>query len=125
MEICQLLAADLLKTKFKQKLCIKLLPSTLCVKYIRFRTRKHKFPIETGRWRGIPVSDRNYNYCDKDLCDEFHYLLTCQYFKDEEKNAYYYIRQTILKFQQFININSFKNLQKLYYFIDKLDKNVR
>ena len=31
---------------------------------------------------GIPVSDRKCNFCDKDLGNEFHYLLNCQYFKD-------------------------------------------
>ena len=98
------------------------------MKYVRFRTRNHKFPVETGRWRGISVSDRKCNYCDTDLGDEFHYLLTYQYFKDERKKyikSYYYIRPNILKFQQLMNITPLKELRKLCYFIDILDKNVR
>ena len=44
---------------------------------------------------GIPVSDRKCNFCDKDLGNEFHYLLNCQYFKDKRKKhikSYFYIR---------------------------------
>ena len=46
------------KTKFEQNPCINLLPSTLCMKYIRFRTRNHKFPIETGRWSNICIRQK-------------------------------------------------------------------
>ena len=65
----------LFKTKFEKSEYVLKLPSYLCVKYIRFRTRNHRLPVEVGRWRSIPLSDRKCNLCNKDIGDEYHYLL--------------------------------------------------
>ena len=45
---------------------------------IKFRTRNHRFPIETGRWRRIPWENRKFHLCLSDIGDEFHYLLVCR-----------------------------------------------
>lgn len=118
----------LFKTKFERSHYINLLPRTLCLKYIRFRTRNHRLPVETGRWRSVPLSDRTCNHCNKDLGDEYHYLLTCEYFKNERIKfikPIYYRRPNVLKFQQLMNTTSIKELRNVCHFIDILDKHVR
>lgn len=41
-----------------------------------FRTTNHPLPIETGKWYGIPVNDRNCTLCNiGKLSDEFHVIL--------------------------------------------------
>ena len=50
-----------------------------------FRTRNHRFPIETGRWTSTPLNERIYTLCRADVGDEFHFILTCIFFKDERK----------------------------------------
>lgn len=41
-----------------------------------FRSSDHPLPIETGKWYGIPVNDRNCTLCNVGkLSDEFHVIL--------------------------------------------------
>ena len=42
--------------------------------------------VETGRWDGIPLNERNCKICTTDdIGDEYHYLFTCDFFKIDRK----------------------------------------
>ena len=48
------------------------------VSVTKLRTSTHKFPIETGRYKNIPRSQRKCTICDADeIGDEFYYLMNC------------------------------------------------
>ena len=66
------------KINFQQSEYLKLLPTSLCRKLISFRTRNHKLPVETGRWRSIALNERKCPLCQSDIGDEYHYLLACK-----------------------------------------------
>ena len=44
----------------------------------KLRISNLKIPIETGRWRNIPVEERISNMCNENIGDEFHYLFICK-----------------------------------------------
>ena len=55
----------------KRNLC------TLC----KFRTTKHKLPIETGRWYGIDRENRQCLKCNsRSIGDKFNYIMECHFF---------------------------------------------
>ena len=63
---------------------LKLLPKSIYIPILKFRTSNHKLPIETGRWEAIPYQERKCFLCiDNEIGDEFHYLFTCPYFANE------------------------------------------
>lgn len=39
---------------------LKLLPKSVYISILKFRTSNHKFPIETGRWEAIPYQERTF-----------------------------------------------------------------
>ena len=44
----------------------------------KLRLSNIKFPIETVRWRNIPIANRLYSKCTtRTIGDEFHYLFIC------------------------------------------------
>ena len=93
-----------------------------------FRTRNHKFPIEVGRWKSIPTNQRTCQLCNKDLGDEFHYLLQCENFKLDRKlhiKPYYYRNPNTLKFNQLMNTTNKPELTKLCLFVENLLKSVK
>jgi len=60
---------------------------TLNYSIIRFRTRNHRLPIETGSWSGIKSVERKCQLCkcSSSIADEFHYLLECKSLENERK----------------------------------------
>ena len=46
---------------------------------IEFKLLNIKFPIETGRWAGIPRQHRKYHLCKTGLGNEFHFLFICDH----------------------------------------------
>ena len=93
-----------------------------------YRARNHKFPIEVGRWRSIPINQRLCQLCNKDLGDEFHFLLQCENFKADRKlhiKPYYYKNPNILKFSQLMNTQNNQELTKLCCFIEILLNSVK
>lgn len=108
------------KLNFEQSNYISILPLDLCKKFLAFRTRNHKLPVEIGRWRGVPYNERICTYCYKDIGDEFHVLLICERFKSERTlyiKPYYYRRPNILKFEQIMNTTNRKMLFNLVLFV--------
>ena len=93
----------------------------------RFRTRNNRFPIEIGRWKSKSINERTCQLCNKDLGDELHYLLQCEFFRNERKQfikPYYLKSSNILKFQQLMNTTNKSELRKLCIFINLLLKSV-
>lgn len=118
----------LFKDRFEISSYINKLSPYLCKRFLAFRTRNHRFPIELGRWHGTPLNDRKCNLCNSDLGDEFHYLLVCKTFETERKcylKPYYYRSPSILKYHNLMNTKDENSLKKLCKFIDILLKTVR
>ena len=93
----------------------------------RFRARNNKFPIEIGRWKAKSVSERTCQLCNKDLGDEFHYLLQCEIFCNERRQyvkPYHFRLPNTIKFNQLINTSNKTEPRKLCIFIDLLLKSV-
>ena len=88
---------------------------------MKFRTSNHRFPVETYRWVGIPLSERKCALCDKDdIADELHYLLICPHFSAQRSryiDTYYYRRPNILKFKELLSSTSCTQLKRLCKFV--------
>jgi len=61
---------------------------------LHFRTSNHRLPVETGRWRRVPLHLRTCTLCDSDIGDEFHYLFKCPFFSLQRTKYIpkYYVR---------------------------------
>lgn len=104
---------------------VTLLSKGLCKVLLRFRTRNHKLPIETGRWNSIPLQERKCIFCTEDLGDEYHYIMTCRQFKAQRFkyiNKYFYQNPNILKFKQLMNSENITELNNLCYFIQEINR---
>ena len=83
--------------------------------FLRFRTRNHTLPVETGRWNGTPLHERICNFCQKEIGDEFHFMLVCDHFKQQRQTyikRYYNHNQNTLKFKQLMNTENIADLKK-------------
>lgn len=92
---------------------------------IAFRTRNHKLPIETGRWRNIARESRKCHLCKSELGDEYHYLLCCKKLKHVRETyikPYYYKRPNVIKFHQLLSTHNVVELKKLSKFIQRIMK---
>ena len=117
----------LFKTKFEQSLYLSIIPSYYCKRFLSFRTRNHRLPVEVGRWRSTPLQERLCTYCTDDIGDEFHFVLVCKHFQEYRSkyiHSYYYRHPNILKFEQLMNTTKPKKLKKLCMFIDIIMKTV-
>ena len=89
---------------------------------MKFRTSNHRFPVETYRWVGIPLSERKCTLCDKDdIADELHYLLICPHFSAQRSSyidTYYYRRPNFLKFKELLSSTSCTQLKRLCKFVE-------
>ena len=86
---------------------LKILSKSSHILLIKFRTANHKLPVETERWKNIPLAERKCTLCNKnDIGNEFHYLLICPYFATE--------RTRLLKPYFFQRPNIFKYISLLY-----------
>ena len=46
----------------------------------KLRLSNLHIPIETGRWKNVPMQNRKCHLCSTgDVSDEFHYLFICKY----------------------------------------------
>ena len=95
-----------IKTDFTRSRYIDILPFHLCIFFMAFRTRNHRLPIETSRWRNIPVNEIYCNIFNK-LGDEYHFLLECSLFKHQRElylDRYVFTRPSFYKFSELLNI---------------------
>lgn len=99
---------------------LKSTPSYLLTYMIRFRTRNHRLPIETGNWQKIPVNQRLCHHCSNKIGDEFHYLFECSFFDNERKlflKPYFFKRPNMYKFEQLMTTSNKTEYIKLCKFI--------
>ena len=90
-------------------------------KIIKYKTGHHRLPIETGRWDDTPLNERKCNVCNKnDIGDEYHYLFSCDFFKNERKlylKPYFYVNPNIYKYRELFTSNTETTLIKLSNFV--------
>ena len=113
------------KTTFTFKNYLISLPRKLKNIFTKFRCRNHRLPIETGCRERVLWDTRVCTKCDiapRDIGDEFHYLLVCDYFKTEriELLRQYHTRPSTLKLHTLLNISSGNILRNLCTFISKI-----
>lgn len=104
------------------------LNNTECRILTAFRTRNHRLPIELGRWRNIPVSERKCHLCRMDVGDEFHYLFNCNYFCEERNlhiKRYYRHNPNTLKMTELMNSENAIVLKQMTKFAEKIMKILR
>ena len=80
--------------------------------------------VEQGRCSGVAVRDRKCFFCDEDIGDEFHYILSCSHFRNTRRNCikrYFYENPNVLKFNQLMNTENPTELRKLCMFIKCLN----
>ena len=95
------------KTNFQRNVYLENLPIQLSKQIVRFLSRNHRLPVETGRWQNKPYRERKCLVCT-DIGDEFHYLLICPlFFNDRLRyiNEYYRNRPCMGKLITLINSN--------------------
>jgi len=92
---------------FKDKICMEeyltKLNKTDALSLLKFRSGNHFFPIETGRWDDIEISERQCRLFNmpSEEADEFHYLLKCPHNSEDRQTLikhYYHQRPSMLKF---------------------------
>ena len=80
-------------------------------------------PVETGRWRRIPRENRLCHLCHLDIGDEYHYLLTCNYFINLRRqyiDRTLFVRPNVMKFSMLLNTKNPAKLRKLCIFIKSI-----
>ena len=105
----------LFKDEFGYSDYLSLLPHYYSNILLLFRTRNHRLPIEVGRCTDIPINERICQFCQKDMGDEFHYVLTCEHFQTERSDfikSYYRRHPNVLKFKQLMNSSNTTELKK-------------
>jgi len=113
----------LFKKEFEFEKYLVSTPPKFLIPMIRFRTRNHRLPIETGRWANIPRENRLCPLCQRDIGDEFHYILSCSYFSNTRKKLLkvkYYQRPNVITFGKLMNCKNSKE----YINLCKLVKNI-
>jgi hypothetical protein len=119
----------LFKDNFGMNKYFYIAPNYFCKIITAFRTRNHRLPVEIGRWTGVPLNERKCCLCElNEVGDEFHYLLSCHYFKEYRKHfikQYYFKNANIIKFSQLLNIENKNQLIKLCKFLDIIMKTLR
>ena len=113
---------------FKQNFVIEKYITELTPKYrniiMKFRTSNHHLPVETGRWAGIPLSERVCTLCNNgQIGDEFHYLLECKVLSNHRKKYLgnrYCTRPNVIKFSEILTSSNVRTLKNLTAFILKI-----
>jgi hypothetical protein len=77
------------KTELKIEKYISIWPYNYMFNFCKFRCGGHRLPVETGRWHNVSRADRSCRLCDSaDIGDAFHYIMSCNYLKQERENIY-------------------------------------
>ena len=95
-------------------------PTNLLTHMIRFRTLNHRLPINTGRWNKIERNNRICTLCNKEIGDEYHYLLVCKTLAHERNsylNSNYTVRPNVIKFKNIMTTKNKTQFIKLCEFV--------
>lgn len=115
------------KDSFEMNTYFTYLTNRQCKILTAFRTRNHKLPIETGRWSGKPLNERLCGICKNKIGDEYHYLMECDYFKDQRKlylKQYFTKRPNTHKLNSLMNSSNQKTIRNLSTFVEIIMKAV-
>jgi hypothetical protein len=91
----------------------------------KLRTSNIKFPIETGRWMGIPRDERLCNLCNLCIGNEFQYIFCCELLKDIRTKYmpnYFIICPCEAKMNTMLKIGNTQVLTHLSLFLQKIVK---
>ena len=117
---------SIFKTELKFETYLTELPIHLAINLFRFRTSNHKLPVETGRWQGIPQSERKCTKCNANrIGDEMHYLLGCTYFSTSRKKFLKTpIRNNTFDFKRILTAKDNETLINTSKFVSQIIKEV-
>ena len=91
----------------------------------KYRTLNHRLPIEVGRWNNATREQRLRTLCNNDIGDEYHYILCCEFFKNDRNlliPKFFTNRSNTLKFKSLMaseNLTKLNQLCKLLIIIDQ------
>ena len=91
----------------------------------RLRSSNHRLAIESGRWHKphpTPVDERKCMLCD-DIEDEYHFLCSCQLYKQLRKRyipEYYFKRPNMHKFIELMSNDDTRTVCNLANFVFKV-----
>ena len=111
---------------YQLKNYLTILPKSLWVPLIKFRTRNHKLPIEFNSWTKNfkPENERKCVICDlNDLGDEYHYVMICPVFREIREiylKKYYRNRPSVFKFTTLMQSKNHKIMTNLAKFIREI-----
>lgn len=116
---------SLLKSNIKLENYLLRLNRNEAISMLKFRTANHYFPVETGRWDGTDIRNRNCHLCNNnhEVADEFHYLLKCPFFTEERNkflSNYYHTNPTFTKYKLLLLSNNLTTLKNTCQFIKVL-----
>ena len=89
----------------------------------KFRLSSDSLAVETGRYRGIPFSNRFCFSCKVDIEEEFHFILKCPLFETLRKTyikPFYRNRPSVFKLVMLFTSENIKGMCKLGKFYGKL-----
>lgn len=116
------------KENFQINSYFSFLSNKKCQILTAFRTRNHRLPIEVGRWSGTPMNERVCWFCNNEIGDEFHYVLTCRYFNEERRKyikPFYRTHPNAVKFKLLMNHSNKFIITNLCSFVEIIMKTVR
>ena len=89
--------------------------------FCKFRCGGHRLPVETGGWHNVSRADRLCRLYDSaDIGNEFHYIMSCNYLKQERGKylpSYCCNNVNTFKFNQLFSSCNVIELEKLCKFI--------
>ena len=89
----------------------------------KLRTYNLKFPIETGRWIGVPKEERLCNLCNASLGNEFHYIFCCDILNDvrvKYSHSYFVNNPYENKMYKMLSIGNTQVLTQLSFLLKKI-----
>jgi hypothetical protein len=119
----------LFKTEFKTEEYLSNCNFSVAKQLVKFRVLNHNLPVEKLKYSGIERQNRRCNLCPaNELGDEFHYLFTCSFFKEERNlyvKKYYYKHPNVLKFKDLlctVNARQTANIVKFIKIVNSVLK---
>lgn len=111
------------KTEFKLENYLLNLNCVNRIYITKLRTCNLKFPIETGRWIGVPKEERLCNLCNASLGNEFHYIFCCDKLNDvrvKYLHSYFVNNPNENKMYKMLSIGNTQVLTQLSFLLKKI-----
>lgn len=118
----------LLKKQWKREKYLHILNQHMAMKVFKFRTANHRLPVETGRFTQIDYINRTCQICQRDIGDEFHYLLMCPIFQKERMiylDEKHYRHPNMITYLNIMSTDNVTVLNKLSTFVSIIMNKVK